>query len=158
MTTRAEAIRLALFAAVKTGAAASNGALPAPFRNRALEHGLQQIANGAHTWLNLVDSGKPERVGEELGQGGGGLKEFNLPIRIEWIVHTPDDVAREAAYDAGLEALGAILRDDPTLGGTCDDLDIEEPDGADTVLAGLPQFKSCEFTVRCLFAAPDFLS
>lgn len=155
--TRAEQIRRALKAAVTAGAAASAGALPAPHRNKALEDGLVAIESGARAWLNLVDA-RPELLGEEVGENGEGVKEFDLVVRAEWIVHHPDEDARETAYDAGLEALGAILRADRTLGGLCDDLQFDEPDPADTVLAGVPQFKSCEFTIRLLFAAPDFLS
>lgn len=159
MTTRAETIRLAVFDVIKAGAAASEALLPTPHRNRSLDEGLEQLANGANTWLNLIDGGRPELLGEETGAGeGAGLKEYDLPVRFEWIVQHPDSVRREQVYDAGLERLGALLRADRTLGGVCDDLDIDAPDSADTVLAGVPQFKSCEFVVRFLFSTPDFLA
>lgn len=156
--TRAEQIRQALFEAIRTGAAATPD-LPAPVRNEGLEQGLSRLSaqTGSHGWLNLIDL-QPEKLGEEIGDQGEGLEEYDLPVRVEWVVLHPDDATREAAFDAGLQALGAILRADLTLNGTCDDLTFDAPDSAETVLSGVPQFKSCEFTVRLLFAVPDILS
>lgn len=156
--TREAAAHLALYTAVL---AASQGSedLPAPFRNKGLDHGLAETGrSGARVraWLNIVDA-DPRPLTEILGDSDEGDMEFEAHARFEIMVSAIDDDARETAFARLLKALGNAVRADRTLGGACDDLTIGAVRRINLALDGVAQMKTAEISVAMLLTGKDLL-
>lgn len=156
--TREAAAHLALVEALRAAAAASDD-LPAPFRNKGLDHGLVETGRAgakARSWLNIVDA-DPRPLSEMLGQSDEGDLEFEAHARLEIIVSAIDDDVRETVFARLMKALGDSLRADRTLGGACDDLMIGAVRRINLALDGVAQMKAAEVSVALLLTAEDLL-
>ena len=66
---------------------------------------------------------------------------------IEVYVEEGDAAARDAAFDAVLQQIGAALEADPTLGGLAFGLTYGRPESSIEAVAGAPAIKSATLTV-----------
>ena len=78
-------------------------------RNSALP---EKIPDGGLIILRDGDPGEPEQA-----LGGFGNAYYQHAVEIEVYVEEGDAAARDAAFDALLQQIGASLEADPTLGG-----------------------------------------
>jgi hypothetical protein len=72
----------------------------------------EKIPDGGLIILRDGDPGEPEQV-----LGGFGNAYYQHAVEIEVYVEEGDAAARDAAFDALLQQIGAVLEADPTLGG-----------------------------------------
>jgi hypothetical protein len=68
-------------------------------------------------------------------------------IEIEVYVEEGDTAARDAAFDALLQQIGAALKADPTLGGVAFGVTYGRPEPAIEAIAGAPAIKSATLSV-----------
>jgi hypothetical protein len=88
------------------------------------------------------DPGEPEQA-----LGGFGNTYYQHGIEIEVYVEEGDAAARDAAFDALLQQIGAALETDPTLGGLVFGLTYGRPETAIEAIAGAPAIKSATLSV-----------
>ena len=113
----------------------------------------------------------PERVPPEgliiLRDGDPGEPEMLLSppeyvyehrAEIEVVAHGPTPAARDAAFDALVGAIGAAIRAERTLGGSCDWAEVEAPEPVDLVVEGAPGFKAAVLTAVLHYGTPDPLN
>lgn len=154
--TRVEAAYIALHGVLTAASQEQGSPLPAPKRNAAL-HTALDAATGAVTsgvFLNLHDD-DPRPVGDLAG-GPRGEKEFYVVARLEWVVGLKD-AARDARFDAGMEAIAAALQADRTLGGVVDDTEIDLPRRADLAILGAQRLKGATVPILMLITANTYL-
>jgi hypothetical protein len=140
----------ALQALVGVLAEAAGGALPEPTRNRVLADALDALDSNATAHLNIVD-GDGEVEATELGQPR--VYEISQTAAVEWIVKASTDADREAAFDAGLEAIATAIEADPTLGGVVDDTEITAVSRSNLAIEGVAQLKGAEISIRLQFTS-----
>jgi len=140
----------ALQALVSALAAADGASLPEPTRNRVLADALDALEGSAAAHLNVVD-GDGEVEATELGQPR--VYEISQTAAVEWIVQASTDADREAAFDAGLEAIATAVEADPTLGGVVDDTEITAVTRSNLAIEGVPQLKGAEISIRLQFTS-----
>jgi len=85
----------------------------------------------------------------ELEQALGGFRNayYQHAVEIEIYVEEGDAAARDAAFDALLQQIGAVLEADPTLGGLAFGLTYSRPEPAIEAVAGAPAIKSATLSV-----------
>jgi len=95
--------------------------------------------------LIIVRDGDPG--GPEEALGGFGSTYYQHVVEIEVYVEEGDAAARDAAFDAFLQQIGAALEADPTLGSQAFGLTYGRPEPAIEAVAGAPAIKSATLTV-----------
>ena len=108
-------------------------------RNSALP---EKIPNGGLIILRDGDPGEPEQA-----LGGFGNAYYQHAMEIEVYVEEGDAAARDAAFDAVLQQIGAALEADPTLGGLAFGLTYGRPESSIEAVAGAPAIKTATLTV-----------
>ena len=88
------------------------------------------------------DPGEPEQA-----LGGFGNAYYQHAVEIEVYVEDGDAAARDAAFDALLQQMGAALEADPTLDGLAFGLTYGRPEPAIEAIAGAPAIKTATLTV-----------
>jgi hypothetical protein len=99
------------------------------------------------------DPGEPERA---LGDFGNAY--YQHAVEIEVYVEEGDAAARDAAFDALLQQIGAALEADPTLGGVAFGLTYGRPEPAVEAVAGAPAIKTATLIVTVDYEADAPLS
>jgi hypothetical protein len=88
------------------------------------------------------DPGEPEQA-----LGGFGNAYYRHAVEIEVYVENGDAAARDAAFDALLQQIGAALEADPSLGGLAFGLTYGRPEPSIEAVAGAPAIKAATLTV-----------
>jgi hypothetical protein len=102
----------------------------------------EKIPGGKLIILRDGDPGEPEQP-----LGGFGSTYYQHAVEIEVYVEEGDAAARDAAFDALLQQIGAALEADPTLGGLAFGLTYGRPEAAVEAVAGAPAIKSATLTL-----------
>jgi hypothetical protein len=102
----------------------------------------EKIPDGGLIILRDGDPGEPEQA-----LGGLGNVYYQHTVEIEVYVEEGDAVARDAAYDALLQQIGATLEADPTVGGLAFGLTYGRPEPAIEAIAGAPAIKNATLSV-----------
>jgi hypothetical protein len=102
----------------------------------------EKIPDGGLIIVHDGDPGEPEQA-----LGGFGSTYYQHAIEIEIYLEEGDAAARDAAFDALLQQIGAALESDPTLGGLALGLIYGRPEPAIEAVAGAPAIKAATLTV-----------
>ena len=102
----------------------------------------EKIPDGGLIILRDGDPGEPEQA-----LGGFGSTYYQHAVEIEVYVEEGDAAARDAAFDALLQQIGAVLEADTTLGGLAFGLIYGRPETSIEAVAGAPAIKSAPLTV-----------
>jgi hypothetical protein len=102
----------------------------------------EKITDGGLIILRDGDPGEPEQP-----LGGFGSTYYQHVVEIEVYVEEGDAAARDAAFDALLQQIGAVLEADPTLGGLAFGLTYGRPETSIEAVAGAPAIKGATLTV-----------
>jgi len=102
----------------------------------------EKIPDGGLIIIRDGDPGEPEQA-----LGGFGNAYYQQAVEIEVYVDEGDAAARDAAFDALLQQIGAALEADPTLGGLVFGLTYGRPEPSIEPIAGAPAIKSATLTV-----------
>jgi hypothetical protein len=97
----------------------------------------EKVPAGGLIILRDGDPGEPEQA-----LGGFGNAYYQHAVEIEVYLEEGDAAARDAAFDALLQQIGAALESDPTLGGVGFGLTYGRPEPAIEAVAGAPAIKS----------------
>jgi hypothetical protein len=124
-----EALR-AILETVPSAAVERNSVLP------------EKVPAGGLIILRDGDPGEPEQA-----LGGFGSTYYQHAVEIEVYVEKGDAAARDAAFDALLQEIGAALETDPILGGLAFGLTYGRPEPSIEAVAGAPAIKSATLTV-----------
>jgi hypothetical protein len=100
------------------------------------------VERGGLVILRDGDPGEPEQA-----LGGFGNAYYQHAVEIEVYVEEGDAAARDAAFDALLQQIGAALEADLTFGGLAFGLTYGPPEPAIGAIAGAPAIKSATLTV-----------
>jgi hypothetical protein len=101
-----------------------------------------KIPDGGIIILRDGDPGAPEQA-----LGGFGSTYYQHAVEIEVHVEEGDAAARDAAFDALLQQIGAVLETAPTFGGLVFGLTYGRPEPAIEAIAGAPAIKSTTLSV-----------
>jgi hypothetical protein len=102
----------------------------------------EKVPAGGLIILRDGDPGEPEQA-----LGGFGSTYYQHAIEIEVYVEEGDAAARDAAFDALLQQIGAVLEADLTLGGLAYGLTYGRPEPSIEAVAGAPAIKTATLTV-----------
>jgi hypothetical protein len=102
----------------------------------------EKIPDGGLIILRDGDAGEPERA-----LGGFGNTYYQHVVEIEVYVEGGDAAARDAAFDALLQQIGAAFEADPTLGDLAFGLAYGRPEASIEAVAGAPAIKAATLTV-----------
>ena len=102
----------------------------------------EKVPAGGLVILRDGDPGEPEQA-----LGGFGSTYYQHAIEIEAYVEEGDAAARDTAFDALLQEIGAAFETDPTLGGVAFGLSYGRPEPAIEAVAGAPAIKTATLTV-----------
>jgi hypothetical protein len=102
----------------------------------------EKIPDGGLVILRDGDPGEPEQA-----LGGFGNAYYQHAVEVEVYVEEGDAAARDAAFDALLQQIGAALEADPTLGGLAFGLTYGRPESTIEAVAGAPAIKTATLTV-----------
>jgi hypothetical protein len=102
----------------------------------------EKVPGGGLIIVRDGDPGEPEQA-----LGGFGNVYYQHAVEIEVYVEEGDTTARDAAFDALLQQIGAVLEADLTLGGLAFGLTYSRPELAIEAIAGAPAIKSATLTV-----------
>jgi hypothetical protein len=97
----------------------------------------EKVSGGGSVILRDGDPGGPEQA-----LGGFGNAYCQHAVEIEVYLEEGDAAVRDAAFDALLQQIGAVLEADPTLGGLAFGLTYGRPEPAIEAVAGAPAIKS----------------
>lgn len=142
--TRSEEVIQALVAALEAKVAL--GVLPTVHRNEALPDEFEQFGS-VEAYLNLVD-GTTSTSSEALGGSDG--YELAQECEVELIILSPDRAARDAVFDAALEAIHDALAD-PVFADADAVPQWTEMDRSNLVTDDLPQAKAAAITITIEF-------
>ena len=95
--------------------------------------------------LIVLRDGDPGEPDTALG-GFGGVY-YSHDVEIELYVEEGDAAARDAAFDSLVQAVGAALETDPTLGGLVFGMTYGRPEIDTEAVAGAPAIKTGTITV-----------
>jgi hypothetical protein len=101
----------------------------------------EKIPDGGLIILRDGDPGEPEQA------LGFGSTYYQHAVEIEVYLEEGDAEARDAAFDALLQQIGAVLETDPTLGGLAFGLTYGRSEPAIEAVAGAPAIKSTTLPV-----------
>jgi hypothetical protein len=113
----------------------------------------EKVPAGGLIILRDGDPGEPEQA-----LGGFESAYYQHEVEVEVYVEEGDAAARDAAFDALLQQIGAALEADPTLGGLAFGLTYGRPEPAIEAIAGAPAIKSATLTVTIDYATDTPLS
>ena len=102
----------------------------------------EKVPAGGLIILRDGDPGEPEQA-----LGGFGSTYYEHAVEVDVYVEEGDAVARDAAFDALLQQIGAALEADPTLGGLAFGLTYGRPEPAIEAISGAPAIKGATLTV-----------
>ena len=102
----------------------------------------ERIPAGGLIVLRDGDPGEPETA-----LGGFGGVYYSHAVEIEVYVEDGDAAARDAAFDALVQGIGAALDADPTLGGLAFGMTYGCPEIDTEAIAGAPAIKTGTITV-----------
>jgi hypothetical protein len=102
----------------------------------------EKIPDGGLIILRDGDPGEPEQA-----LGGFGSTYYQHAVEIEVYVEEGDAAARDAAFDARLQQIGAALEADPSLGDLAFGMTYGRPESTIEAVAGAPAIKSATLTV-----------
>jgi hypothetical protein len=102
----------------------------------------EKIPPGGLIILRDGDPGEPEQA-----LGGFGSTYYQHAVEIEVYLEEGDAAARDAAFDALLQQIGAALEADPTLGGLAFGVTYGRPEPSIEAEAGAPAIKTATLTV-----------
>ena len=102
----------------------------------------EKIPGGGLIILRDGDPGEPEQA-----LGGFGSTYYQHAVEVEVYVEEGDAAARDAAFDAFRQQIGAALETDPTLGGLVFGLTYGRPEPSIEAVTGAPAIKSATLTV-----------
>ena len=126
----------ALLATVPGTGVERNGVLP------------EKIPAGGLIVLRDGDPGEPEQA-----LGGFGNAYYRHAVEIEVYVEQGDAAARDTAFDALLQRIGAALEADPTLGGLAFGLTYGRPESSIEPVPGAPALKTGTLVVTLDYEA-----
>jgi len=113
----------------------------------------EKVPAGGLVILRDGDPGEPEQA-----LGGFGNAYYQHAVEIEVYVEEGDAPARDAAFDALLQQIGAALEVDPTLGGLAFGLIYGRPEASIEAIAGAPAIKTATLSVTVDYEASAPLS
>ena len=102
----------------------------------------EKIPAGGLIVLRDGDPGVPDTA-----LGGFGGVYYSHDVEIELYVEEGDATARDAAFDTLVQAVGAVLETDPTLGGLAFGMTYGRPEVDTEAVAGAPAIKTGTITV-----------
>ena len=102
----------------------------------------EKIPAGGLVILRDGDPGEPEQA-----LGGFGNAYYQHAVEIEVYLEESDAAARDVAFDALLQQIGAALEADPTLGDLAFGMAYGRPEPAIEAVAGAPAIKTATLTV-----------
>jgi len=102
----------------------------------------EKVPAGGLIILRDGDPGEPEQA-----LGGFGNAYYRHAVEIEVYVEEGDAAARDAAFDALLQQIGAALEADPSLGDLAFGMSYGRPEPTIEAVAGAPAIKSATLTV-----------
>jgi hypothetical protein len=102
----------------------------------------EKIPDGSLIILRDGDPSEPEQA-----LGGFGSVYYQHAVEIEVYLEEGNAAARDAAFDALLQQIGAALEADPTLGGLVFGLTYGRPEPAIEAMVGAPAVKGATLTV-----------
>ena len=102
----------------------------------------EKISAGGLIVLRDGDPGEPDTA-----LGGFGGVYYSHDVEIELYVEEGDAMARDAAFDTLVQAVGAVLETDPTLGGLAFGMIYGRPEVDTEAVAGAPAIKTGTITV-----------
>ena len=102
----------------------------------------EKIPDGGLIILRDGDPGEPEQA-----LGDFGSTYYQHAAEIEVYVEDGDAAARDAAFDALLQQIGAALETDPTLSGLAFGLTYGRPEPSIEAVPGAPAIKTATLTV-----------
>src|ERR687895_385526 len=102
----------------------------------------EKIPDGGLVIVRDGDPGEPEQA-----LGGFANTYYQHAVEVEVYLEEGDAAARDAAFDALLQKIGAALETDPTLGGLGFGLTYRRPEPAIEAVAGAPTIKTAMLTV-----------
>jgi len=102
----------------------------------------EKIPAGGLIILRDGDPGEPEQA-----LGGFGSTYYQHAVEIEVYVEEGDAAARDAAFDALLQQIGAALEADPTLSGLAFGPTYGRPEPSIEAVPGAPAIKAATLTV-----------
>ena len=102
----------------------------------------EKVPGGGLIIVRDGDPGEPEQA-----LGGFGNAYYQHAVEVEVYVEEGDAVARDAAFDALLQQIGAALESAPTLGGLAFGLTYGRPEPSIEVVAGAPAIKTATLSV-----------
>ena len=97
----------------------------------------ERIPKGGLIVLRDGDPGEPEQA-----LGGVGNVYYSHAVEIEVYVETGEAAARDAAFDALVLKIGAVLDGDPTLGGLAFGMTYSRPEVDAEAVIGAPAIKT----------------
>ena len=102
----------------------------------------EKIPAGGLIVLRDGDPGEPD-----MALGGFSGVYYSHEVEIELYVEEGDAMARDAAFDILVQAVGAVLETDPTLGGLAFGMSFARPEIDTEAVAGAPAIKTGTITV-----------
>jgi hypothetical protein len=102
----------------------------------------EKVPDGGLIILRDGDPGEPDQA-----LGGFGSTYYQHAVEIEVYVDEGDAAARDAAFDALLQQIGAALEADPTLGDLAFGMTYARPGPSMEAVAGAPAIKTATLTV-----------
>ena len=102
----------------------------------------EKVPGGGLIILRDGDPGEPEQA-----LGGFGNAYYQHAVEIEVYIDEGDAAARDVAFDALLQQIGAAFEADPTLGDLAFGLTYGRPEPIIEAVAGAPAIKSATLTV-----------
>lgn len=152
--TKTEAAMQALAAAL-----AASVDLLAPIRDSVLDDVLEPLEGetGVSRKLLLRDGLAGEDDGQPLERTlGRGEGRFDIAhqAEVEWIVAARDRADLARIFDAGLEAIAAVIESDRTLGGVVEDADLPWPPTRALFPLGARAVKCATLRVQLQFQSP----
>ena len=102
----------------------------------------EKVPAGGLVVLRDGDPGEPEQA-----LGGFGSAYYSHAVEIEVYVEEGDAAARNAAFDALVQGIGAVLDVDPMLGGLAFGMTYGRPEIDTEAVAGAPAIKTGTITV-----------
>ena len=102
----------------------------------------EKIPGGGLIILRDGDPGEPDQA-----LGGLGSTYYQHAAEVEVYVEEGDAAARDAAFDALLQQIGAALEANPSLGGLAFGLAYGRPEPSIEAVAGAPAIKAATLTV-----------
>jgi hypothetical protein len=131
----------ALLETVPDAVVERNGVLP----EKVLASGLIVLRDG--------DPGEPEQA-----LGGFGSAYYQHAVEVEVYLEEGDATARDTAFDALLQQIGAVLEADPTIGGLAFGLTYGRPEPSIEAVAGAPAIKTATLSVTVDYETSATLS